>query len=140
MKAKSFWSSLAKNIIFQLRIFTVRKRSLGQGNVFICVCHSVHRVGGGRRGSLYDVISCLAAWSHIPSWDLFLWSHVSLGLSVSRHTFLLGSLLGGGSLRDPPGQRRHLDRDPQYSKERAVRILLECILVLKYHFCRIIND
>ena len=26
-------------------IFTVRKRSLGQGNVFTPVCHSVHRGG-----------------------------------------------------------------------------------------------
>ena len=29
----------------------------------VCVSHSVH--GGGR--SLYDVTSCLAAWSHVPS-------------------------------------------------------------------------
>ena len=28
------------------RIFTARKRSLGQGNIFTRVCHSVH--GGGR--------------------------------------------------------------------------------------------
>ena len=27
-------------------IFTARKRSLGQGNIFAPVCHSVHRVGG----------------------------------------------------------------------------------------------
>ena len=29
-----------------LSIFTARKRSLGQGNIFTPVCHSVHRVGG----------------------------------------------------------------------------------------------
>ena len=28
-------------------IFTTRKRSLGQGNVFTPVCHSVHMKGGG---------------------------------------------------------------------------------------------
>ena len=28
-------------------IFTARKRSLGQGNIFAPVCHSVHRVGEG---------------------------------------------------------------------------------------------
>ena len=32
-------------------IFTSRKRSLGQGNVFTSMCHSVHR-GGGRPGGL----------------------------------------------------------------------------------------
>ena len=29
-----------------LRIITVRKRSLGQGNIFTPVCHSVHKRGG----------------------------------------------------------------------------------------------
>ena len=43
-------------------IFTARKRSSGKGNVFAPVCHSVHR-----GGSLYDVTSCLAAWSEVPS-------------------------------------------------------------------------
>ena len=32
-------------------IFTARKRSLGQGNIFTPVCHSVHR-GGGMHGCL----------------------------------------------------------------------------------------
>ena len=44
-------------------IFTARKRSLGQGNVFTRMCHSVH----GGRGSLYDATSCLAVWSHVLS-------------------------------------------------------------------------
>ena len=35
------------------RIFTARKRSLGQGNIFTNVCHSVHGGGG-----CYDVTSC----------------------------------------------------------------------------------
>ena len=52
-----------------------------------------------------------------------------------------GSLSGEGGLpdRDLPGQRPppwtetpSLDRDPLYGKERAVRILLECILVIVY--------
>ena len=42
-------------------IFTARKRSFRQGNVFTRVCHSVHK------GSLYDVTSCLTTWSHVPS-------------------------------------------------------------------------
>ena len=37
---------------------------------------------------------------------------------------------GGLSHRDPPGQRPlPLDRGPPHGKERAVRILLECVLV-----------
>ena len=31
-------------------IFTVRKRSLGQGNVFTSICHSVHEGGGSASG------------------------------------------------------------------------------------------
>ena len=35
-------------LVFQkIVIFTARKRSLGQGNIFTPVCHSVHRGGGG---------------------------------------------------------------------------------------------
>ena len=77
---------------------------------------NVHREGGGRR-SLYDTTSCLAVWYHVPLG----------GVSVSGPMFLLGGLHrgGGGVLlgRLPPKQR------PPYGKERAVRILLECILV-----------
>ena len=35
-------------------IFTVRKRSLGQGNVFTSVCHSVHRRGVCIQGGWAD--------------------------------------------------------------------------------------
>ena len=41
------------------RIFTARKRSLGQGNVFTPVCHSVH---GGR-----GVVCLIACWHTPPS-------------------------------------------------------------------------
>ena len=34
---------------------------LREGNVFTPACHSVQREG------VYDVIYCLAAWSHVPS-------------------------------------------------------------------------
>ena len=33
-------------------LITVRKRSLGQGNIFAPVCHSVHRGGGGTAQSV----------------------------------------------------------------------------------------
>ena len=54
-----------------------------------CVSHSVH--GGG---SLYDVTSCLAGWSHVPSRG-----SLSSGGSLSR-----GCMSGGGgfSVRETP--------------------------------------
>ena len=73
---------------------TARKRSLGRGNVFTHVCHSVHR----RR-------VCL--------------ERLCLGRSLS------GEGLSGVSVRDTP-----LTEIPPYCKEQAVRILLECILVV----------
>ena len=96
--------------------------------MFLHICHSVHG-GGGCLWSLYDVTSCLAAWSHVAfQGGLCLWSHVPSGKSPSR-----GSLSGCGGLPDrnasldtPPPP----DRDPPYGKERAVHILLECILVV----------
>ena len=63
---------------------------------------------GGR--SLYDDTSCLVVWSPVPSRGLRLWSHVS----------------SGGGVSDPP-----------YGKERAVHILLECILVAKFSTTKI---
>ena len=56
----------------------------------------------------------------LPVWlagPMFLWG---LGVSVSGPMFRGG---GGISWTETPGQR------PLYSKERVVRILLECILV-----------
>ena len=124
---------------------TARKRSLGQGNVFILVCQSFCSQG---TGSLYDVISCLAAWSHVPSGGISVYGPMFLlGVSISGPMFLPGvSVQEGSPLQRPPGQRPPLDRDPPdrdppgqrplldrnalYSKEHEVRILLECILVL----------
>ena len=57
-----------------LHIFTARKRSLGQGNIFTRVCHSVHRGGG-----------------------VSVWCHFLLRESLSR-----GSLSRGVSLREIP--------------------------------------
>ena len=65
-------------------LITARKRSLVQGNVFIRMCHSV------QGGSLYDVTSCLAAWSHVPS-----------GGSLSRGA----SVQEGGLSGRPPSVR-----------------------------------
>ena len=104
-------------------------------------------------GSLYNVTSCLVAWSHVPSAGFLSLVPCSFqGVSVSGPMFLLGSLSRVVSLtktpldRDHPGRRPPIyrppdrdcpwtetppDRDSLDGKERVVRILLECILVLK---------
>ena len=79
--------------------------------------------------SLYEVTSCLDAWSHVPS----------RGVSVSDPRFLPGrslsgvgiyvqgvSLSRGLSVWDTPRQR------PMYGKERAIHILLEFFLISDY--------
>ena len=53
--------------------------------------------GGGVGGSLYDVISCLAAWSHVFVGSLCPWSHVS-SRTVSVHGSLSKGSLSKGYL------------------------------------------
>ena len=121
-----------------LNIFTARKRSFGQGNVFILVCHSVHRGGG------------LCPRMHHRSHD----SGISVqGGSLSRGSLYRGSLYRGSlSRRISVQSRGALSRGglcpgvsvqgvsvreipqtetPLYGHEWAVCILLECILVKK---------
>ena len=90
-------------------LITARKRSLGQGNVFTPVCHSVHG-GGGRRG--------LCPNMHHRSHDS------GGGVCVQEQ----GSLSRRVSVKENPQ-----DRDLPDGNERAVSILLECILV-PFHF------
>ena len=85
---------------------TARKRSLGQGNVFTPLCHSVHRG---------DLCPSIHHRSHdqgglCPGGSLPRGSLSRRGQSLSR---------GVSSRETPP------------SNEWAVRILLECILVVK---------
>ena len=96
-----------------------------------CVSHSVHR----GEGSLYDVTSCLTAWSYVPSGGLCLWSHFPPGVSPwQRPPPLDRDLLDSDPPgRSPPGQRPPnrdpLDSGTSYGKDWVVRTLLECILV-----------
>ena len=57
-------------------VITARKRSLGQGNVFTSICHTVHRVG-----TMYDITCCLAVWSHVRSGESL---PPSMGVYVGR--------------------------------------------------------
>ena len=89
-------------------VITARKRSLGQGNVFTPVCHSVHRE---------ERVSAPACTT----------GHMTGGVGLCP-----GGLCPGGSLFDgalcPGGVS--VRETPLYSNARAVRILLECSLVL----------
>ena len=78
---------------------------LRQGNVFTPVCDSVHRGGG------VSVPACTTG-------------HMTRGVSVLGGA----SLSRGGLSRETP-----YTETPSYGNERAVRILLECILVLYIH-------
>ena len=107
-------------------VVTARKRSLGQGNIFTPVCHSVHR--GACVVALGGVGTCVVAWGgmrgcswggmHGSSWGVHGCSggHAWL-LPGGRHAWLLG--------------RRAWDTTKYGDtvNERVVRILLECILV-----------
>ena len=55
--------SPTKDKILQMIDFNRSQISLGQGNVFTSLTHSVH----WGRVSEYDVTSCLVDWSHVPS-------------------------------------------------------------------------
>ena len=114
-----------------LTVITARKRSLGQGNIFTRVCHSVH--GEGSPMSLASwlpgpilLLGGLCPWSHVPSRESYPWSHVpSRGGPVAGPMFLPGGLPTMVGWLDPPNQKSR-----QY-----VRILLECFLVTARNSC-----
>ena len=111
--------------------FYCPQTKLREGKVLTHVSQSVILFTGGR-GSLYDFISCLAAWSHVSSGVLCVWSHVpSRGVSVQGVSPNRDPII---ALIETPWTETLLNRDPWtetplYSKEQAVLILLECILV-----------
>ena len=123
-------------------IITARKRSLGQGNIFTPVCHSVHRGGKmpGPRGVPGGCLlpggllpggrgACSGDGGEVPAsrgWVCLLPGGLLLGVASSRGVPApAGSAPGvvpapgGLPAEDPPG----------WLLLRAVRILLECILV-----------
>ena len=138
------------------KLITARKRSLGQGNIFTPVCHSVHR--GGVRGCSGGVCGCSGGacmvalgWVHGCSgghaWLLLRGGHAWLlrggvrscsgGCVVAPGGACMvapGGMHGcsGGACVVALGGGRAWDttRYGDTVNERAVRILLECILVL----------
>ena len=125
--------------------FTARKRSLGQGNIFTPVCYSVHRGGAcvvapGGRGVCGCSAGCMCGCSGGHAW-LLRGGGGHAWLLQGGHAWLLqGGMCGcsGGAHVVAPGghawllQEGHAWDTTRYGdtiNERAVRILLECILV-----------
>ena len=143
--------SLAHDYFIKLRegnVFTTRKRSLGQGNIFIGVCQEFCSQGGGPGlGGLLLGGGCSwgGAWWRPPGW-LPLWTVCILLecilVTPVCHSVILGDLCPGGGVSVQEGicsgclcpgvslSRRSLSGRPPYGKERAVRIPLECILLV----------
>ena len=133
---------------YDLRFSTTRKQSLGQGNIFAPVCHSVHRVGisaciaGGIPACLaaglqggYPSIPCKCPGPHPGGEFRGIWP-----AGVFRPTpkgEVEGDLAEGGGLqaqtRGLPGSEGGSaprgSASPGRLLLRAVHILLECMLV-----------
>ena len=86
------------------------RRYASYWNAFLLLMSVILSTSGQRGGgSLYDVTSCLAAWSHVPSGgSLCLWSHVPLRGSLSKE----GLPDRDPSRQRPPQTKNPLDRDP----------------------------
>ena len=132
-----------------LWIFTARKRSLGQGNVFIPVCHSVHRGEGGLptpthrqtcRGWVDPPPRCRPTLGRPPP----IGRPGGVGQTPLDADPPVARPGGVGQTPPPdadPLRQSPLDADPPPRQspppprdtstlnKRAVRILLECILV-----------
>ena len=105
-KLQSKYSDISANVF---TLITARKRSLGQGYVFTRVCHSVYRVGGGLCLGVYP------PWTETPP----------VRDPLDKDPRDSDPLDGDPLDRDTSGQRP----PTLYSKELAIRILLQCILV-----------
>ena len=83
-----------------MHTYTIMPKKLREGNVFTHVCQSFCSQG---RGSLYEVTSCLTAWSHVQS---------SGSLSLVSCSLRRDPWTGTPLDRDPPGQRPPGQRPP----------------------------
>ena len=89
------------NVLDHLVFITRRKRSLGQGNIFTPVCHSVHR--GGMRGFIWGACMVLLgghAWFYSGA-CMVLFKGVCVVLLGGMHGFIWGAcmvLFGGACM------------------------------------------
>ena len=117
-------------------LVTARKRSLGQGNIFIGVCQEFCSHGGGRAWFLGGV--CVFFLGGVVFWGGHAWFFRGvrgfLGgcmlLGVGGHAcFRVWGCVGGMRASGCGGGGMHGFFLGDTVNERAVRILLECILV-----------
>ena len=82
-----------------MRIVTARKRSLGQGNIFTPVCHSVHRGGGLPQCMLgYHPLGPCTPLDHTPPGTMHPLDHAPPGPctpSDAEHAERYGQYAGG---------------------------------------------
>ena len=110
------------NISGYTELFTARKQSLGQGNIFIGVCQEFCSQGGAYSGG------CLL-WGAC-SWGCLLLGGLFPGDTCSQAMTALGGLpLGRCLVWGVPGQEVPGEEPPQQLLLQVVCILLECILV-----------
>ena len=122
---------VSPTLLLYFIIFTARKRSLGQGNIFTSVCQKFcPQRGGACSGGVWS-------WGCLLLGGGGFWSRgaYSRGFRSRRGCLLLGwgGLVLGGVSR--PTSKGEIEGDQVQSPRprrlllRAVRILLECILV-----------
>ena len=142
-------SSVTFSFFSNTSVITARKRSLGQGNIFTPVCHSVH--GGGHVWLLWGGMHGCSGGMHGFIWgacvDLFrghAWFYLgACVVALGGHAWFYSGghawLLGGHAWFYSGGMHGFIGGHAWFFQffriqwdmvnERAVRILLECILV-----------
>ena len=108
--------SLIVLLMSSINVITARKRSLGQGNIFTPVCHSVQRgscvvaggdawlqggvrgCGGMCGGGVHGHRGCMVAGGHAWLWGMCVVVGVVAGacMVVGRHAWLQGCVCGCG--------------------------------------------
>ena len=143
----TFGTSLSSGVflVFYIAdVFTVRKRSLGQGDNFTSLCHSYcpQWGEGGWPPSMHhrshDQGVYMGGCLHPGGLSLGGWLSPGRGLPPGGSTSRESASSNWGSASRGFGQTPWALWDAVY--KRAVHILLECILVLHMHSCAFWED
>ena len=117
-----------------LVLITTRKRSLGQGNVFTPMCHSVHRVRSPSGGS-ESRRSASGGVVLYPGGSTSRGSEsggvcIRGGGSVSRGVYIQGGLHPGGLSRLPPSDTMRYSQQAGGTHPTGMHSCYQCIAVL----------
>ena len=113
-------------------IFLPPATKLGQGNIFRSVCQElcprgVYITGGVRGGGMHAWGACMAGGVHGQGVCMAGGACMAVGGLAWGHVWQQGVCMAGGHVWWQGGHAWQILRDMVY--ERAVHILLECILV-----------